>query len=94
VSQELAPCTIRDRGKAVVVVLCPQGQSQDKWKEAGEVACNGIRPCSAWIWDDPDKAPQKAPAIASGIPKDNILASIAIWDNDAKQLVMINKESK
>ena len=95
VSQELAPCTIRDSSSAVAIVLCPRGQTQDKLKQAGEVACRGRGDsCSAWIWDDAAKAPRTAPSLATGIAKESVLSSVAIWDHDQKKLMIISKETK
>jgi hypothetical protein len=94
VSQTLSPCTIRDTSSAVAIVVCPRGQSQDKLKQAGEVACRNLASCSAWIWDDEARAPRTAPALATGIAKESVLASVAIWDHDQKKLIVISKEAK
>lgn len=94
VAQGAGRCTATARNNAVVFVLCPLNLDQARWKEAGEAACAGREPCSAWIWDNALKIPAAAPPYADGIPKENILAAVAIWDNDGKQLVLVKQEKK
>ena len=84
-------CAVRARDSAVAVVICPPNLGQERWKQAGEAACAEMATCSAWIWDDPSKAPQSAPPLATGLTQKEILSSAAIWDNDAKRLVLIEK---
>ena len=84
-------CAVRARDSAVAVVICPPNLGQERWKQAGEAACAEMATCSAWIWDDPSKAPQSAPPLATGLTQQEILSSAAIWDNDAKRLVLIEK---
>jgi hypothetical protein len=84
-------CAVRARSSAVAVVICPPNLGQERWKQAGEAACAEMATCSAWIWDDPSKAPQSAPPLATGLTQQEILSSAAIWDNDTKRLVLIER---
>ena len=93
-AQNAGKCTIRDQKGAVTLLLCPPGLDKADWRKAGEMACAKIKPCSAWIWDDPDKVPQSAPPLATGIAKEAVLSSVAIWDNDGKKLITISKVKK
>lgn len=93
-AQNAGKCTIRDQKGAVTILLCPPGLDRADWHKAGEMACAKIEPCSAWIWSDPKKAPLSAPPLATGIPKEAVLSSVAIWDNDAKKLITISRVKK
>ena len=84
-------CVLRDQKGTIAILVCPPGFRQEQWRRAGEAACRNIKPCSAWIWDDPKKAPQSTPSLASGIAKKDILTTVAIWDNDTRQLMMIRR---
>lgn len=90
-AEDAPQCTVRDRSEAVVLLVCPPGLSREQLRQAGESACGSNALCSAWMWDDAAKAPEKAPPLADGLAKDDILSSIAIWDNDGKQLIMIEQ---
>jgi hypothetical protein len=91
VGQNAGNCTIRDQKGAVTFLLCPPGLDKAAWRQAGEAACRGRTTCSAWIWDDPNKAPKSAPQLASQIKQADLLSTVAIWDNDKKQMMMIRK---
>ena len=93
-AQGESACKVRDQNGAIAIVICPPGLGRADWHKAGEMACANIKPCSAWIWDDPKKAPQSAPPLATGIAKDAVLSSAAIWDNDGKKLITISKVKK
>jgi hypothetical protein len=47
--------------------------------------------CNAWIWDDPTKAPVKAPATDSDMPKGQAAAAVAIWVNDSNSLISLQR---
>lgn len=85
------PCSVRDRSDAVAVVVCRAGLTLEEWRQAAEAACADLRACSAWIWEDPDKAPLRAPKLATGFAKSSILSSVAIWDHDSRRMVLIEK---
>ena len=91
VAQDGATCPVRDKSATVAIVVCPPGLGQEQWRRAGEAACANTKPCSAWIWDDPAKAPEKAPPLPTGVAKNDVLNSVAVWDNDTKQLLTISK---
>ena len=84
-------CRLRDQRGTVAVVVCPPGLGQDQLRDAGEKACFNITPCSAWMWDDPNKAPSSAPREPLGFAQKDILTTVGIWDNDKKQLWTISK---
>ena len=91
IGQDGNKCTVRDQKGAVAFVVCPPGLAPADWRKAGQAACSGHKPCSAWIWDNPDKAPKTAPPLANMVEQADVLTTVAIWDNDTQQLMMISK---
>jgi hypothetical protein len=82
-------CTVKDRGDAVVLVICPPAASQADLKAAGQAACLGRHPCNAWIWTDAAKAPTRAPAVDTDMPKSATGAARAVWIEDAGNLMLL-----
>ena len=87
-------CLVRDQNELVTVVICPAGLSQLEWHDAGVTACGARKPCAAWIWDDPQKAPEVAPPTPTELSRDEIVSSVAIWDNETGKLIMISPASE
>ena len=90
--QDSPACSVRDQKGNVAIVVCRPGLAKEQWRAAGVAACLHVKPCSAWIWDDPKKAPKSAPPAANLIPQADILTTVAIWDNDTNRLLMISKQ--
>ena len=93
-AQDNDTCTVRGKNGSVVIIVCAPGLDRQKWHKSAETACANVKACSAWIWDDPKKAPQSIPAIATGIPKKDVLTAVAVWDNDRKELMTIERVKK
>ncbi|SEO17461.1 hypothetical protein SAMN05216404_1134 [Nitrosospira multiformis] len=84
-------CTIRDRNDTIVILVCAPGGNPESWRDAAQAACGSTLMCNAWIWDDPSKAPVKAPATDSDMPKGQAVAAIAIWVNDSNSLISLQR---
>lgn len=82
-------CAVRDRSDTVVVMVCPQDLRADQWREAAERACGIRRMCNVWIWDNAGKAPDKAPAADSDMPRSTAAAAVAVWAHDSRSLLQI-----
>jgi hypothetical protein len=87
-----ATCTEKSRSERVVVMVCPAGATPAAMKAAGQAACKGkTGGCNAWIWDDASKAPMKAPAIDTDMPKTTTGNARAVWLNDSQSLMELRK---
>jgi hypothetical protein len=80
-------CTVKDRSDAVALVICRPGSVQAELKAAGQAACQGLSRCNAWIWDDAAKAPKRAPAVDTDMPKSTTGAARAVWIQEAGHLI-------
>lgn len=99
-----AECTVIDANGSTVVMVCPKAaellnaEDDDKGlialKKAGVDACFGKAPCIAWIWDDAANAPEKAPPLSDGLTPEQVQSAVAIWVNDAGQMMTISKQKK
>jgi hypothetical protein len=78
----------------VAVVICPPGLKQSDWRDAGVEACGTRKPCGAWIWDDAEKAPDKAPPAHDKLAKDQITSAVAIWINEQSKLITLTSEKR
>ncbi|WP_146159988.1 hypothetical protein [Nitrosospira sp. Nsp5] len=85
------PCTVKDRTEALVILVCAPNLDQETWQNAARAVCGSALMCNAWIWEDPAKAPVKAPATDSDIPKDQAAAAVAIWVHDSKSLISLRR---
>jgi len=83
-------CLVRDHNELVTVVICPTGLSQLEWHDAGVAACGARKPCAAWIWDDPEKAPEVAPPTPTELSREEITDAVAIWVNETANLITIS----
>jgi len=89
---EAGACSVKSRSERVAIVVCPPGSKQDMLRAAGTAACKGqTGTCNAWIWDNAAKAPAKAPAIDTDMPKSVTGAARAVWINDSQSLMELRK---
>ncbi len=91
VQAEDSKCSVRDQSDFTVVVICPEGLDQTGWQEAGAKACGSLMPCAAWIWTDPEVAPKTAPSTPTMFSQEQLTSAVAIWVNEKKQLITIDK---
>lgn len=94
-SASASQCGVVGESENLKLIVCPSGLDQEAWRIAGLNACastGGI--CNAWIWDDVEKAPSEAPATDSEMSKDKTRQALAIWINDIKRLVLVDKVDK
>ena len=81
---------MRDTNELVTVVFCPPGLSQTALRDAGVQACGTRKPCAAWIWDDPARAPATTPPTPTDMSPEQIAAAVAVWVNESNQLITIS----
>ncbi|MEX0339050.1 MAG: hypothetical protein AB3N11_08435 [Arenibacterium sp.] len=86
-------CEPKGTNGMVTLVLCPPGLDQEAWKAAGEAACGLRRPCGAWIWDERTNVPVVVPDSHDKLPKEAVRTAKAIWVNEQKSLMVIDKLS-
>ncbi len=86
-----ATCGVKSRSEGIVVVVCPASATPKAMRDAGVAACQGLKPCNAWIWDDAAKAPAKAPGSESDLSKGEVRDARAVWMNDSQNLMMLEK---
>lgn len=92
VAAEAGSCSVKSRSERVAIVVCPSGAKQDVLRAAGAAACKShTAGCNAWIWDDPAKAPMKAPAIDTDMPKSTTGSARAVWLNESQSLMELRK---
>ncbi|CAH1387212.1 conserved exported hypothetical protein [Candidatus Nitrotoga sp. M5] len=84
-------CTVKDRSESLVIMVCPPHFDNTAWKDAGKAACVSALMCNVWIWEDAAKAPNKAPATDSDLPKSHVATAVAIWVNDSESLISLRK---
>lgn len=89
-----ATCEVIDRSTSVVVLVCPQGLSNETIRQAGTAACNAELVCNAWIWDDRSKAPNKAPSKEADIPEASRARAVAIWVNQSQGVIRLRRIEK
>ena len=94
-SQETAPdpaaCEVRDTNGMITVVICPPGLNAVGWQAAGRIACADRQPCLAWIWDDPEQAPETAPETSEGLGGAAIVSAVGVWVNDDRQFIAMEQ---
>lgn len=84
-------CTAKGSNGMVTLVLCPEGLDNAALRDAGIAACEGRKPCGAWIWDDAQAMPRTAPDSHEKLTKAEIGSAIAVWVNDADQLILLSE---
>ncbi len=93
-SPSASHCTVRAGDSTTKILVCPKGLGMTDWRAAGFLACEGLSGCSAYIWDDPNRAPQRTPSPGEGLPKEYAASLVAIWVNDRQRLVIIRAVDK
>jgi hypothetical protein len=92
---EASACTVRSSNDRVVILVCQAGLDHEALRSAGEAACaNATDICNAWIWEDPEAAPERAPATDAGLDKDRVREAVAVWVNDSSRLMVLQKTPK
>ena len=66
-------------GHLSAVVICPPGLGEAQLRAAGEAACAGLATCHAWIWDDPDAAPNEPISRSSPMTGAQFDSAVALW---------------
>lgn len=89
-----ATCSVIDRSKAVALLACPAGLSNEALREAGTAACQPIAQCHAWVWTDRSRVPGKAPEKDADIPESARAHAVAIWVNESQGLVTLRRKSR
>lgn len=84
-------CAVKNRSDAVVLMLCPAGQTDVTLRAAAAKACESKTRCNVWIWDDAALVPETAPATDAELPKDRTGKAVAVWANDSQSLVSLRK---
>ena len=49
------------------------------------------QPCLAWIWDDPEQAPETAPETSEGLGGAAIVSAVGVWVNDDRQFIAMEQ---
>lgn len=86
-----AECTVRDRNGMITLVICPPGLDAAALQRAGQAACDGRRPCLAWIWDDPEAVPAVAPPTSEELGGEALAAARAVWVEDDRQFISLEQ---
>jgi len=90
---EYAPvCELKGTNGMVTMLLCPDGLEIEALAEEGRIACDGRKPCGAWIWTDVDAIPEEVPDSHDKLPKESIQQALAIWVNEKENLIALTKE--
>jgi hypothetical protein len=84
-------CQLRGRNGPVAVILCPKGQNQEVWQQAGVKACGTNYPCGAWIWESNEEIPTTVPALPTDFTPTQIRNAVAVWVAEKGQLITISK---
>jgi len=84
-------CSVLPDGQKNKVVICPPGLDMNAFRQAGMAACHFTAGCTAYIWDDADKAPAKSPGPGEKISTEHAAHLSAIWLNDAKEMMLVKR---
>lgn len=85
-------CENKGSNGMVTMLLCPEGLESAALADEGRIACEGRMPCGAWMWVDADAIPDEAPESHDKLPKASIQQALAIWVNEAEQLITLGRE--
>jgi hypothetical protein len=85
------PCSVKNRGAAVVVMVCPAKLPPEALRAAGIQGCKGRKVCNAWIWDDAAKAPAKSVDTDQDLPKSATGSARAVWISEGEQLMELQR---
>ncbi len=98
----VADCKLQDSNGSTSEMICKNAREMIELKDegmkalraAGTSACVDREPCIVWIWDDPANAPVKSPPLSDGLTKAQVQSAVAVWVNDANEMLMISAEAK
>ncbi len=85
-------CEGKGSNGMVSMLLCPEGLNEDELAKEGRAICQERKPCGAWVWTDAAFIPLEAPDEHNKLPKESVRNALAIWVNEAEQLVSLTKE--
>ena len=84
-----AICTVRVRSAELIVLICSRDAGDQVWRARSQVACAAQSRCNVWIWEDPAKAPEVAPASDTQIVPSQSDSAVAVWINESQTLVKL-----
>ena len=87
-------CKVHDRNEMVLVLLCPEGLEAEQLSEEGRAACNGERPCGAWVWTAEDDLPAVTPHSHDLLRPETIARATAIWVDEEQRLILLEKQER
>lgn len=88
----LEGCSLKDASEFIRVVVCETGAlSNEEYITVGRAACGAALPCGTWIWRDPAKAPEKAPANHDGLTKDEVTSASGVWVAEDRKFITIEQ---
>lgn len=93
-AQDERKCELRGTNEMVTLLLCPAGLSDEALATEGQIACDGRKPCGAWIWVNEADVPEAVPARHDELTAEAIQSSIAVWVNETDNLVTIRRSAK
>ena len=74
-----------------MIVVCMPGLDQATWHRVGKETCGTLAQCNVWIWNDADKAPEKAPEKDTDLTKEQVRDAVAVWINDTGQMMLLHR---
>lgn len=84
-------CEGKGSNGMVSMLLCPEGLDDNALANEGRAICQERKPCGAWVWTDAAFIPLEAPDEHNKLPKESVRNALAIWVNEAEQLVSLTK---
>ena len=91
-SQSAPTCDVVASKLGLIVLVCPEGLSEEELQAAGQKACGPTMwVCNAWIWDDAAAAPADVPLGNNNLDEAAVKQAVAVWVNDAQSLIKIRK---
>jgi hypothetical protein len=84
-------CVVKSRSEGVVLMHCKANLGDKVWVEAAKAACTPGKLCNVWIWEDLGKIPATAPKTDAELPKSATGSAVAVWINDAGNLMTLKK---
>ena len=82
-----AVCSVRARSTQLIVLICTPDAGDQVWRVRSQAACADRSRCNVWIWDQPAKAPEFAPASDAQISSLQANAAVAVWINESQRLI-------
>lgn len=93
-AQEAEPrCEGRGENGMVSLLLCPEGLEAEDYAAEGRIACDGRKPCGAWIWLQAEAVPAEAPDAHDKLPRASVQQAVAIWVNESEKLMMLERQA-